>query len=141
MGEPPTPRKARTGELTPPGMCFWARSKRVSEWVMCVGPLVLSSEFFLQATASGEELNKFPGPLRHIGRGKQTGNDRHDVGARSAQGRGVLKGNAADGNNRQADLPLCVLDQAERWHRRIGLDAGGEKTAKGDVARPLCLRF
>ncbi len=25
-GVPPTERKARTGELTPPGMCFWARS-------------------------------------------------------------------------------------------------------------------
>jgi len=25
-GVPPTERKARTGELTPPGMCFCARS-------------------------------------------------------------------------------------------------------------------
>src|SRR5215468_1101907 len=28
-GSPPTERKARTGELTPPGIDFWARSNRV----------------------------------------------------------------------------------------------------------------
>src|SRR5438067_9412749 len=30
-GPPPTPRKARTGEFTPPGMTSWARWKRASE--------------------------------------------------------------------------------------------------------------
>ena len=30
-GVPPTPRKARTGELTPPGVTFWARAKSCSE--------------------------------------------------------------------------------------------------------------
>src|SRR5471032_718570 len=29
-GVPPTERNARTGEFTPPGMVFWARSKRAS---------------------------------------------------------------------------------------------------------------
>src|SRR6187402_1463294 len=29
-GVPPTARKARTGELTPPGMAFWARSNSCS---------------------------------------------------------------------------------------------------------------
>jgi hypothetical protein len=29
-GVPPTERKARTGELTPPGVLFWARANRVS---------------------------------------------------------------------------------------------------------------
>jgi hypothetical protein len=29
-GVPPTERKARTGELTPPGMTAWARVKSVS---------------------------------------------------------------------------------------------------------------
>ena len=30
-GSPPTPRNARTGEFTPPGMSCWARAKRESE--------------------------------------------------------------------------------------------------------------
>ena len=30
-GVPPTERKARTGEFTPPGIIFWARAKRSSE--------------------------------------------------------------------------------------------------------------
>jgi hypothetical protein len=30
-GAPPTERKARTGELTPPGMSWRARAKRASE--------------------------------------------------------------------------------------------------------------
>ena len=33
-GVPPTPRKARTGELTPPGMMAWARAKADSERVV-----------------------------------------------------------------------------------------------------------
>jgi hypothetical protein len=32
-GVPPTERKARTGELTPPGIIVWARAKRSSETV------------------------------------------------------------------------------------------------------------
>src|SRR5512144_1060416 len=31
-GVPPTARNARTGELTPPGMTFWARSNR--DWLL-----------------------------------------------------------------------------------------------------------
>ena len=30
-GVPPTARKARTGEFTPPGMTRWARSNRAAE--------------------------------------------------------------------------------------------------------------
>src|SRR5437899_6630917 len=33
-GVPPTARKARTGELTPPGITFWARAKSSSDWVI-----------------------------------------------------------------------------------------------------------
>src|SRR5260370_17944486 len=40
-GVPPTPRNARTGLLTPPGMRRWARSKRASEPVMRSGLLEL----------------------------------------------------------------------------------------------------
>src|SRR5260370_2208305 len=35
-GVPPTARKARTGELTPPGINFCARAKSSSDWVMVV---------------------------------------------------------------------------------------------------------
>src|SRR6186713_975866 len=39
-GAPPTERKARTGELTPPGMSCWARAKRDSEAEgMKIGPM------------------------------------------------------------------------------------------------------
>src|SRR5436190_13574698 len=31
LGTPPTPRKARTGELTPPGITFWARANQASD--------------------------------------------------------------------------------------------------------------
>jgi hypothetical protein len=31
-GVPPTERKARTGEFTPPGVVCWARAKRMSFW-------------------------------------------------------------------------------------------------------------
>ena len=31
LGVPPTPRNARTGEFTPPGVTFWARAKSCSE--------------------------------------------------------------------------------------------------------------
>src|SRR5579864_5979351 len=37
LGVPPTPRKARTGELTPPGMCCWALAKRASEREVFIG--------------------------------------------------------------------------------------------------------
>src|ERR1700733_8221316 len=30
-GVPPTPRKALTGELTPPGITFWARANKASD--------------------------------------------------------------------------------------------------------------
>ncbi len=30
-GWPPTPLNALTGELTPPGMCFWAASNSLAE--------------------------------------------------------------------------------------------------------------
>ena len=33
-GVPPTPRKARTGEFTPPGMDSWARAKSASDCAM-----------------------------------------------------------------------------------------------------------
>ena len=33
-GDPPTERNARTGELTPPGINFFARSKSSSDWFM-----------------------------------------------------------------------------------------------------------
>src|SRR6266702_6875001 len=33
-GVPPTARKARTGELTPPGITLWARANSSSDWVM-----------------------------------------------------------------------------------------------------------
>jgi hypothetical protein len=35
-GVPPTARKARTGELTPPGMTRWARSKGGRRWLVSV---------------------------------------------------------------------------------------------------------
>src|SRR5260370_8572266 len=35
-GVPPTARKARTGELTPPGINFCARANSSSDWVMVV---------------------------------------------------------------------------------------------------------
>src|SRR6185503_11075074 len=34
-GVPPTPRKARTGELTPPGINSWARAKRRADLSGC----------------------------------------------------------------------------------------------------------
>jgi hypothetical protein len=34
MGCPPTDLKARTGELTPPGISFWAAAKICSDWVV-----------------------------------------------------------------------------------------------------------
>src|SRR5271168_2759679 len=38
-GDPPTPRKARTGELTPPGINFWAQAKRSSDFWCCIARL------------------------------------------------------------------------------------------------------
>src|SRR5438105_3862699 len=43
-GPPPTPRKARTGEFTPPGMTSWARWKRASECFPMPGAIIDSRE-------------------------------------------------------------------------------------------------
>src|SRR5271169_241057 len=38
-GVPPTPRNARTGEFTPPGMRSWARANQASDWEVFIALL------------------------------------------------------------------------------------------------------
>src|ERR1019366_8204738 len=44
-GVPPTPRKARTGELTPPGISFCARAKRLSDLRVVLANVFTGDEF------------------------------------------------------------------------------------------------
>src|SRR5260370_20677669 len=64
-GVPPTPRNARTGLLTPPGMRRWARSKRASEPVMRSGLLELGRHEVARAGIPDEGGRVDHPPLHH----------------------------------------------------------------------------
>src|SRR6185503_4926900 len=82
-GVPPTARKARTGEFTPPGVTFWARSK--------------SSTFRVIEERSETRSSGF-----HIGRPEERRDHRQCIGAGVEQRLAVFDRDAADGDHRHA---------------------------------------
>src|SRR5680860_72480 len=118
MGVPPTPRKARTGELTPPGMYFWACSNRVSE---CVMSWLLLNALRKLRTMFGKQPAKFEGAFCggiNVGAEKPTGH-RQQIGTSPNQRFGVAQGNAANGGHREFEL------FGQPQHLRVGRGSVG----------------
>src|SRR5437762_8770108 len=63
-GVPPTARKARTGELTPPGMTFWARAKSDSLLMRLSVNMARSRRLAFLGSAFGAGLALFTGRQR-----------------------------------------------------------------------------
>src|SRR5688572_25595739 len=85
-GSPPTPRKARTGELTPPGMCCCACRNSSAE--SCIGLLI-------------EKRSKAPCGRFGIFCAEQAAHHRQKIRARFYQFGAVVGRDATDGDNRQ----------------------------------------
>src|SRR5882724_9658990 len=79
-GVPPTARKARTGEFTPPGMIFCERSKR--------------SSFFEAMDA--EQTREFPCTALDVARVEQGADDRDGIRPRLDHGVGVFERSARE---------------------------------------------
>src|SRR5581483_1912848 len=128
-GTPPTARKARTGEFTPPGMLRWARLKSSSERSMTqafpdVGRAAPAmsrggkAQPARPACGSAGLSVKFPeqariAPRRGLHRRRRAvaehAFDRSDqVGAVGDQRRRVVRRDAADGAERHAELAACA---------------------------------
>src|SRR5690606_17028506 len=128
-GVPPTLRKARTGELTPPGMCCWALAKRVSERDMAN----LTNKGLASAVARGvwdsglgEQCGEGASALLNLGGavGGEQGVDHGDqTGAGANQCRCVVQGDASDGHQRQAIALAGLLKQFDAGSRRAGFGA------------------
>src|ERR1700733_15146496 len=56
-GVPPTPRKARTGEFTPPGITFWARANRASDLAVFMTRPVIMGRSGSNARGFGNHAN------------------------------------------------------------------------------------
>src|SRR5579862_2521374 len=121
-GFPPTPRKARTGELTPPGITCWARRKMASD-LAC---------FMLD----GCDGCSWPGFARHQAAESQAHGDLVQAAVEVAQ-QAVL----------QAEVGLCsgeqVLHQtaeaaaaARELHHALGDRAEQEAPQKNPLGQP-----
>src|SRR6516225_7027779 len=121
-GVPPTARKARTGEFTPPGVVCWARSN--SAWfrsvVMCG-----SGYGFEQRGELGRTGMRVGGVEDVADHGEQ-------IGARSDQWCGIFRGDAADTDDRTAEC-AGLPDQFERGADRLRFRRRREHRAEGDV--------
>src|SRR4051812_35499504 len=98
-GVPPTERKARTGELTPPGVVSWARANRVS--LLEVGAVVMVvSEVGSDRGRERGRLEEFVGhQLAHaeaLGVGQRAGRVALGGGDRGAR-RQALRQKGGDG--------------------------------------------
>jgi hypothetical protein len=110
-GVPPTARKARTGEFTPPGKEALGSLKQLfAAFVHGSGPLRAIEE-------SGEGARRGT----HVGGVEERGDDGEHVGARGHHARRVLQGDAADRRHRQARSGARMREVLERGARRAGL--------------------
>src|SRR5438045_1279813 len=115
-GVPPTARKARTGEFTPPGMRACERSKR------------LRLRSYIGSSGSREVVEACDAArgCANVGGVEDGGNDGEHVGARLGRGMGVACVNAADRGDRQpAGGRARLLDQGERRTHRAWLGGRG----------------
>src|SRR6202795_1284644 len=125
-GVPPTARKARTGELTPPGMtcCERSNSARLRSYMRtCPGGIL-------------EESRERQRGCAHIGSAEQGVDHRHHVSARLDGKRSVVDIDAADGDQRQAGNPFRLREIIKRRARGIGLGGGSKDAADRDVVGP-----
>src|SRR6185312_9406040 len=114
-GAPPTLRKARTGELTPPGIDCWARSKRAAERVW------LTSLSYL------DRAQRSACALDHDNRAQRTAARAldHDNRAQRTAARALDRDNRAqrtaacalDHDNRAQRTAACALDHDNRAQR------------------------
>src|SRR3569623_285624 len=104
-GAPPTPRKARTGELTPPGMWRWACRNKSCERVM-----EAPSKAFIGcggrrgAARRKKKIGDFRRGALHVALAEHAVNHRQQIGAGLDQRCAVGRGAAADGGDRHTQL-------------------------------------
>src|SRR3569623_2712873 len=104
-GSPPTPRKARTGELTPPGMWRWACRNKSCERVMEAPSKAFSGCDDRRGTA--RQYKQFGDVRRgtlHVVLAEQAVDHRQQIGAGFDQRCAVGRGDAADGGDRHTQL-------------------------------------
>src|SRR5690242_9787942 len=101
-GVPPTAPKARTGELTPPGIrrTDWSKSSRLRSYMMFPGSAI--------------EGGEAPRRLLDVERLEEGGDDREHVGARGDSLRGVGGIDTADRRDRQAGFRSGLREELER---------------------------
>src|SRR5437868_6637976 len=118
-GVPPTARKARTGELTPPGMTFWARAKSDSLLMRLSMHLARSRRLAFLGPAFGA------GPAFFTGRQspeEAIGNDVAHAGAEARVQRLVEEGERlADGH-----VQFAAGGQQRRQRGRQGVAGANE---------------
>src|SRR5215467_1335099 len=119
-GTPPTARKARTGEFTPPGMVLRERSNNRSFFeAMCV-----------------EHRCKLPRALLDVF-GVEQGADHGDrIDSRIDQDLRVPARDPPDRHDGAPETRLPFAVQRERRTHRAGLGPGGEGAAERDIVRP-----
>src|SRR5437764_11271161 len=105
-GVPPTAPKARTGELTPPGISSRERSKsaRLVSYIVAGRGCIERGE-----GARGGA---------HVGRVEEGGDHREHVGARGDEAGGVRDGDAADGRDGKSRKPRLREMRGARAHGR-----------------------
>src|SRR5215467_10823498 len=118
-GTPPTARKARTGELTPPGMILRERSNNRS---------------FFEAICS-EHRCKLPRAVLDVFGIEQVADHCDRIDAYIDQGLGVVARDPADRDDGAAETRLGLAIQRERRADRAGLGPGSKRAAERDVVR------
>src|SRR5690606_6875664 len=138
-GVPPTERKARTGELTPPGIVLEARAKS-SE----LRDMSCSKEMGWRRARPTPEKDSVEvggaatGGFSDVGREEDAADHRDAVGARRDDGRGVFGRDAADGDHRGPGAFEGLANDAAGFAQvlrlrahRVRFHVGREHGAKG----------
>src|SRR5215831_11744262 len=116
-GTPPTARKARTGEFTPPGMILRERSNNRSFFeVMC-----------------SEHRCKLSRAMLDVFGIEQSADHCDRIDACVDQGLGVVTRDPADRHDGAVETRLGLAKQRERRADRVGLGRGSKRAAERDI--------
>src|SRR5260221_2615272 len=122
-GVPPTARNARTGEFTPPGISSHDRSNSSR----------LGSYIGGSITGWIEESRDRVRRGTHVRGAKDRPDYGHQVGARIDRFERVIRGDAADGDNRQARDFLRFAEQRKGCRDRARLGRRGKHASDRDI--------